>query len=782
MSDRKNINSINRNVEDELFGTEEKNRPKNDQTLIRLENSLSRIKQRSTKDSSTNTMDVLSAVITNYKMNNIDKVKKKVGIGDKAEMNELFQSLVPPESFDQTEGERYSRYDDYRIIYEYIPEVATAIDALAESIMSPDNIDENTINYLYGDKALTSEDNSIKNKLSELKTNMEILIKKYDLNTFVATTIKDSLLLGDDFTLVTGLAEQMNMMLNEDDQLSESGNTINEQMLSDLNEDLTSMYTDMKSKELLSEEVTSAESFIKNIKKNAVDAINNNVKFIKDPLKMLSDNKNIDGKERSKINIDMAGAYFKHFKPEDMIKLEVDSHCIGYLYIDRSVKQTKSNNSGSLMGALTSITSPDFGSATNNKGNSNKNGINSIGTNDASLFKNGNTALEYQAITDLLVKGISKKIDKQFIEKNKEFKDLIFTLVRRDYIVDKQIAITFLEPEMVSHLKLDSSATYGVSKLRKSLFPSKMYLMSTIISMMVKINQGRDKRVYYVDVDMDDDFEGIIQSLIKDLKSKEIPSDLLGNGKSIGTMMGTVGALDNFYIPRVDGSAPLDMDTIAGIQVDVDDAMLDRLLKSAVIGTGVPYNYIDASNDVDFARTLSMQNKSFVEKVIVYQRLYSEYFTSIIQKLYKYEFFDKEEMEKKGNIKNEADTSSVDEEEEVPNIDYREIKIKFPAPTFLSIANDNEQIENITTTINFITDMYYDEGRDETDRRKFKRNLAREIYLPNMDWDKFEQIYETTKRQKVDDKLTKQMIKPPTDGDVAEQEFGETEVDDQEQW
>src|SRR5699024_10321527 len=111
----------------------------------------------------------------------------------------------------------------------------------------------------------------------------------------------------------------------------------------------------------------------------------------------------------------------------------------------------------------------------------------------------------------------------------------------------------FLEPEKVHHIKLNSTETYGTSVIEPSLFYAKMYLAALITNMMVKISQGRDKRVFYVDVDMDADIEGNVQQLIRDVRSNELPSDLFGDGKSVSTVMSAVGSLDNFYIPTING-------------------------------------------------------------------------------------------------------------------------------------------------------------------------------------------------------------------------------------
>ena len=264
--------------------------------------------------------------------------------------------------------------------------------------------------------------------------------------------------------------------------------------------------------------------FIKQTKSEVKNALNGNIKYFKDPSSLLTDY----GKNKNKIdknkNFNIKGVYFKFIKPDDIVKLEIDGTCIGYIYIEKS--QLDNNNAlgssmmnggtGGILKAMTSTMSGD----NSNPSSNNTSGITDVGVQQ-SPSDAGDTALQYQGIVDMFIKSVSKRINKEFIEDNPEFKDTIIRLIRQDYIIDKQISITYIPPEEITHIKLDSNNTYGVSRLYKSLFAAKMYLSTQITNAMVKINQGRDRRVFYVDSDMDNDFESVVQDVIREIRSKE---------------------------------------------------------------------------------------------------------------------------------------------------------------------------------------------------------------------------------------------------------------------
>lgn len=805
---RKSIKTANQSLEKDIFGLENGD-IKQDVRSNQVNNKINSIKTNITRgNSSEQVLSVMTDVINGNRRSN-KRLSSAENLSRMEKSRELINEVFRTQTDVTEDTERTARYTDYRLIDKYIPEITDSLDVLRDSIMSPDDISKKSVLYSY-----TGELSTADRELFE--SNMRKLFEKYDFETFISDKIRSTLLLGDGFTIVDKLSSTFTRYLNEgdggDEELKDDGNVLSESAdifaSPKFRDRIKAYYEKAKSLNEASfvtkgsdgkkYQVTS-DMYVKNTEEEILKMINKNVKYIEDPMKALSDftkytGSTVSDKYTDKITkeLNINGVYFKDLNPDDVIKLEIDHICIGYIVINRTRGAADTvggfgsggiNINYSMLGAITSALNPDMGNANNNLQFNQASMSTDAFTGNQNVLKDGNTALAYNTIVDMLVKGISEKIDNKYIEKNEAFRDLLFGLVRMDYIISKEIDITFLEASQLDHVKIDSTMTYGVSRIASSMFPAKLYLALLLTNLMLKINQGRDRRVFYVDTDLDDDFEGNIEQIIKDVKSSEIPTSSFGSTTSVSTVLNTVGSLENYYIPTIDGNRPFDIDVISGMQVDINDELMEKLLKSAIIGTGVPYNYIDATNEIDFARSLSMQNQGFVKKVVNYQQVFSRFFTKIIRKMYKYEFGIDDIDETKNNklkeikIKNKKRGKKSKKDDDADShssmIDIEKIEIVFPEPVLLNVTTNNEQIEATNTTIEYITEMYVDANDENADdiKRRFKKELARSVYMKNLDWEAIDKAYDKMQEDSIEEKLLEKISK-------ASQGSGEEGTDD----
>lgn len=805
---RKSIKTANQSLEKDIFGLENGD-IKQDIRSNQVDNKINSIKTNITRgNSSEQVLSVMTDVINGNRRSN-KRLSSAENLSRMEKSRELINEVFRTQTDVTEDTERTARYTDYRLIDKYIPEITDSLDVLRDSIMSPDDISKKSVLYSYIGELSTAD-----RELFE--SNMRKLFEKYDFETFISDKIRSTLLLGDGFTIVDKLSSTFTRYLNEgdggDEELKDDGNVLSESAdifaSPKFRDRIKAYYEKVKSLNEASfvtkgsdgkkYQVTS-DMYVKNTEEEILKMINKNVKYIEDPMKALSDftkytGSTVSDKYTDKITkeLNINGVYFKDLNPDDVIKLEIDHICIGYIVINRTRGAADTtggfggsgiNGNYSMLGAITSALNPDMGNANNNLQFNQASMSTDAFTGNQNVLKDGNTALAYNTIVDMLVKGISEKIDNKYIEKNEAFRDLLFGLVRMDYIISKEIDITFLEASQLDHVKIDSTMTYGVSRIASSMFPAKLYLALLLTNLMLKINQGRDRRVFYVDTDLDDDFEGNIEQIIKDVKSSEIPTSSFGSTTSVSTVLNTVGSLENYYIPTIDGNRPFDIDVISGMQVDINDELMEKLLKSAIIGTGVPYNYIDATNEIDFARSLSMQNQGFVKKVVNYQQVFSRFFTKIIRKMYKYEFGIDDIDETKNNklkeikIKNKKRGKKSKKDDDADShssmIDIEKIEIVFPEPVLLNVTTNNEQIEATNTTIEYITEMYVDANDENADdiKRRFKKELARSVYMKNLDWEAIDKAYDKMQEDSIEEKLLEKISK-------ASQGSGEEGTDD----
>lgn len=735
----KQLQSTDDKIEKTLFGADVNLSKKTDR-INDLLDSLNDVNSKYRKVTGQNLIEFLTSIEFNaVNKNRKDKfVAKKTRDNIENRLKDAMGSI-----YFADEKVRFSRYEDYRLIDAYIPELAKCIDLYRDCIMSPDDVTKKSLNYYHNDTLLSASNSDNNSLLDNIRRNINFLDTEYKLSKEAKANIRESLLLGDLFTIILDIREATAGVLQEDHEddifVKENSpytNIITEQMIDFESLNFKSLFEEdtSDSQDSKTENTKNKANSIEKAKKDVIDSINNNVKFYRDPKTLMSEIKKMEREENvdliSKLRI--KGSIVKIPKPENIIKIEVDKHCFGYIYIEKS----------------------DFTLGDNQHTIKSLNSVNRLVSNNSNdvfnarydFLQSGSNDLKdkYDILSDIFIRGISKKIDCKFINKNQDFKRVIYDLLKQDYILNKQVNITFLDPSDVFHFKLDSNDVYGISKLAKSLFFAKLYLATLITNLMQKISRGRDKRAFYIDTGLDDDMEGTVQSFIRDIKSREITTDTLN---SITTLLNTVGSFEDYFLPTIDGQKPLEIDTISGMDVSSDQDFLENLLKSAISGTDTPVNYIDATHDVDFARTLAMQNQTFVRNIVGYQSDYSDYYTQIIRRLYFNEF-----IKYKDN----------DEEGERNDIDINQLFVKFPSPVYLSINNLNDQISSTSSTLDFLLQLYFSENMDdptlETKKNDFKKMVCKEYFLPTMEWDLFDKIY-----NKVIDSIQEKSIKTPKD-------------------
>ncbi|WCS68253.1 hypothetical protein Goe21_01430 [Bacillus phage vB_BsuM-Goe21] len=700
---RGKIDGLEHKINNQIFGTDTSDNFENDTKEI--SNSINKIIDQNKSYTTPNMMDFLNASEFNNDANmSGEKPKKKF---DKGQL----EKVLSKENLSQLMGfekERISRYSDYSIIYSYIPQLAECINVYRDSIMSPDDLTKDSLNIRY-------KSDKVKDELSnDVIKNTNFLVKKYKLNKRAKNIIRKALTLGDYFVAVLRYDEEFNkMLLTEDNKdLFNSNNEEQQNSRFIMKEDIDDKDLKMLFETNLNEK---SEYNYNQIKSEISSVINNNIDYEDDPrksllnlsadgLSQLNKKKNKENDEDEFTHFGIKGSIIRMLSPENVIKLEVDGINFGYIHIEKT-------DEIATQGSGTTAISDFFNSRVD--------------------IEQSNHKDREEIIANVFIKGISKKIDNEFIKDNKEFKDYIYALLKEKYITEKKVKITYLAPDEVVHFMTDSDELYGQSKLARSLFFAKLYLATLITELMQKISRGRDKRLVYVETGLDADIEGAIQGVVKDIKSKEIQTDIL---KSVSTILNSIGVFDDYYIPLIDGEKPLDFDTLSGMDVDADSDFLQFLLKSAVNGTGVPANYIDASQDVDFARSLVMQNSTFVRTIVSDQASFSESFSELIRILYRNEYHLNDNRKDKDNGKKKKDSQDY--------IDVNDIEVLFPPPISLNLTNINDQISNASQTVDFITSSYIDETDADTSKKtSFKKKIVRQM-IPNIDWDLMDRLYE----------------------------------------
>lgn len=190
----------------------------------------------------------------------------------------------------------------------------------------------------------------------------------------------------------------------------------------------------------------------------------------------------------------------------------------------------------------------------------------------------------------------------------------------------------------------------------------------------------------------------------------------------------------------------------------MENEFTQMLLKSIITGMNVPYNYIDSTAEIDFARSLTMTNNPFVRAIINDQEEFGEFYSKIIRELYKNEFI--KNKKKKRTRRSTKTTDNDKKDNSYLNINVEDLELRFPTPIYLVLGNMNEQVQNAQQMTDFITLTYFPDDPTgqmpnmfdyEKKKSKFRKELYKKHFLPSLEWDAFDEIYKQINQSAVGD-------------------------------
>jgi hypothetical protein len=277
--------------------------------------------------------------------------------------------------------------------------------------------------------------------------------------------------------------------------------------------------------------------------------------------------------------------------------------------------------------------------------------------------------------------------------------------------------VTYFTPDEVTHIDRK------VSVFDSILFFAKLYIATLLTLLMQNIIRGADSRAYYVEVGLENDAANTIQSVIRDIKSKDMASI---HNMDITSMLNNMGSFNDYYIPTIDGEKPIEISTVDGLSnVSLDNDFLNWLQSNIYSSLGVPSAYLNDVDNVEFAKALAQQNSRFVRDVVEEQRILGLGYTDLIRKIIL--------KEKRLDIK----------------VDVEKIELNFQPPFSLNMQNVTDQVSNLQSLLDAISDsLPFDPSMKDTSLPKFKLEMFKK-YIPNIDWEDLTNIIEMIERDNI---------------------------------
>ena len=615
---------------------------------------------------------------------------------------------------DKKRMERYMSYDQ---IYELIPEMASAAEAMASNILSPESFGVPALGVDVGTEELMNE-----GERREAAARLDGLIDVHDVHRNLFDHVQDMVVYGDLFLHVMDLDAELDDLLPS--QSKDKRNWL-DRNASPAPVDLTEEWKALSENgrgvvfEAGDARITDPEGFLAKVRELVDDV------FVVDDggRRTASRQRRIlaeasgrsrrpegrEGKKRSREDMIVGGGNvsLRKLNPRRVVKLMTANRCLGYYHVDFADEV-------------------EFGVRSYQSMRMSGNFQNFYGRQYSDQTAGDLANKRFDFFADAVAKELEGKLDKSFLKANPEFKEVVAAILRAKEFASKRVTVSFLEPREVVHFH-PGGRVYGKSMYYKSVFAAMLYLATLMGAIMRGIVKSADEKVVRVIADgLDNNPEAAVATVVNDLEGRNISVDDMGD---ISQAMRLASAFKTFYIPVVDGQAPIEYDTISGEDPQINTEFLEYLRNAMISGTGVPQVFIGLKEEVEYARTLAMQNGVFVRATTRWQQEIADGYTELLRKLYE---------------------ATWPEDELLSTSD---IKATLATPASLNDRNVSESFEVTMGVVEKIAEAVAGTG-DEEKLRKLKLELLKRR-MPQLEWDEAEEYVRAIGLDKRQDTLEK---------------------------
>jgi len=537
----------------------------------------------------------------------------------------------------------YELINDYEILRRAIPEISRVINLLINSVIIPE--------------VITSDTFSISHHLdTDTKKDMASNIKhKYELDKKIRTIVENYFVIGVEYITVVPyravieaikrdnasaatkskiikesslLPEGKSFMLNESSMLDMLTDSIRNHI--DRLEDSKAATRDMTKKFN-----TEVNNYLKEIKvyktsrklvydSALVESVMTSDDFMFESAfeDFFSDNKNIkmrssvadhtssegliqQNKEYDKIKIN--GCKIERLDPARVYPIRMKDTVVAYVYIEERRDDALRFNLQNTM------------------------------QNTFSFYRmNSQTHSEFnmKKIEDRMIREIGNRIienlSPKFLEANFNNMDIFYEFLRDNAIHRQQRDIILIHPDDIIEFKRADG-----SIMKNAVFFAKMYLLLLLNNILIKVRRGSDRTMYFVSNGLSNDIEASVMDAIVAIQQSEVRLSDLG---SISSIIGTVGSTVDLFLPQTeDGHKPVNAEVLAGQDVDMDSDFLKFLIKSIILSFNMPSVVVDVTNEVEFAKTLSMANLDVATSSALAQAELNAPLTELVRRVMQYD-------------------------------------------------------------------------------------------------------------------------------------------------
>lgn len=493
---------------------------------------------------------------------------------------------------------RLDSYKNILAVKDRIPILGKALRIWADNILSPDDINKRSLNVI----SELDDIEGIETEIDLLKQEFRNAMKVLAIDKKADYIIQNTLLFGDFFVELTTRQREMENVF---------GGVIREEKIN-LSEINNKLFKDKQ----ISVKLLETED-IKHIRRHNLienDLVSKELREYKNEDNITEDylitedelNKDT-AKNNKKDDITYDDVSLIYHQPHNVIKIQRYNICLGYLVIDSETSAQEA--AGPRMG--------NVGSFSKMQMDSEKEAFNTI------INK------VYAVISSYL-----KQIDVNSL--SDDIKDVLINIIKGYNKISsiKSVNVRYVPESNMIHFKNISlkDEVYGESIFADLEFIFRLYLARLVSSTIYMLSRAGKHMIFTVDVSGTRDASSRIENVKRAVKSREVKvSDL----NDIETIPSIVSTFEDYYLPAKDGKRYVEMDTLdMGSYSDTRQGEDTTLIKNILTGIEIPPSYLGIEEFNSTKATLAQESMLFARSVIRYQKMFSEYFTELMHKIY----------------------------------------------------------------------------------------------------------------------------------------------------
>ncbi len=317
-------------------------------------------------------------------------------------------------------------------------------------------------------------------------------------------------------------------------------------------------------------------------------------------------------------------------------------------------------------------------------------------------------------LNTIMIRTIAKRLGTPSLSNDGAFQSSILNMVKNTINLKNKVRFTYVpEPNMVYMSRKLNDKGLPLSVFDGTLFNCYMYLSSRMSSLMMKVNKAADMEVVEVNVGMAGDLNHTIQSIQKNLSTRNVSAKTLFGGTE--SILKNVSDAKRTIIPVFEGGERLyEVTNVERVNdVEIDDDFTKDVLKSAVMKIGATPTSLDLMSEDEYAVSQTQHRRDYKNLIVKRGVNYGRHVTKLLRAIAAYS--DIESMVP--NMEDDGTSSGKDNR----NFTVEKINFTFTPPRNLMVTNFTEEIGEIKSLIDEIIDLFY--GDEEPDNPEFRTKI-----------------------------------------------------------